>query len=358
MSDKSKIEWTDATWTPIRARCWEIQDDGSGKERIGWHCEHASEGCRNCYAEKLNLRLGTGYEFKPGNLRGRPGYYGGGIDRPELFLDEKMLLAPLRWKRPRKIFVCSMTDPFADFVADEWLDKMFAVMALCPQHTFQVLTKRAERMRRYVTECGQQLGRQSEIRAEIKRITPFPADRFGDHLETTAAIIRVSGAREAGSWQPLPNVWLGVSCERQQEADERIPPLLQTPAAKRFISAEPLLGPIDLHRIGGRLNWIDALRGERGAPELAGSLSLPKCAALDWIIVGGESGPCARPFNVAWADSILEQCKTAGVACFVKQLGASPLSDGYPMHLKSKKGGDWSEWPERLRVREFPKVPA
>ena len=150
MGGKTGIEWTDSTWNPIRARCWEIQNDGSGKERVGWHCEHVSEGCRNCYAESINIRLGTGFEFKPGNLRGKPGFYGGSIDRPEIFLDEKMLLAPLRWKKPRMIFVNSMTDTFADFVPDTMIDKMFAVMALCPQHTFQVLTKRSARMRKYM----------------------------------------------------------------------------------------------------------------------------------------------------------------------------------------------------------------
>src|SRR5258708_16196189 len=126
MADRSAIEWTDATWTPIRART----------DNVGWHCEHVSEGCRNCYAEGINRRLGTGLSFKPAL-------------KPALFLDEKMLLAPLKWKKPRTIFVCSMTDLFADFVRDEWIDRMFAVMALCPQHRFQVLTKRAQRMREY-----------------------------------------------------------------------------------------------------------------------------------------------------------------------------------------------------------------
>src|SRR5712671_7902670 len=129
MGDKSAIEWTDATWTPIRAR---------NHRGTGWHCEHVSDGCRNCYAEGFNRRLGTGLDFKPGYR-----LYN------EIFLDEKMLTLPLRWKKPRMIFVCSMTDLFADFVRDEWIDRMFAVMALCPQHRFQVLTKRAKRMREY-----------------------------------------------------------------------------------------------------------------------------------------------------------------------------------------------------------------
>src|ERR1043166_3823667 len=136
MAANSKIEWTDASWTPIRARNLK-----TGK--IGWHCEHVTSGCEFCYAENMNKRLGTGLSFKPGHRKDI-----------QIFLDETMLLAPLRWKKPRMIFVCSMTDAFADFVKDEWLDKMFAVMALCPQHTFQVLTKRPERMREWSLQEG------------------------------------------------------------------------------------------------------------------------------------------------------------------------------------------------------------
>lgn len=318
MSDRSKIEWTDATWTPIRARCWQIQSDGSGKERIGWHCEHVSEGCRSCYAESINRRLGTGYGFKPGNLRGKPEYYGGGIERPEIFLDEKMLLAPLHWKKPRMIFVCSMTDLFGDWVKDEWIDKIFAVMALCPQHTFQVLTKRAERMREYM------------LLAERKRL-----------IAEQSMPISCALAREAGSYKarikldhfsacfagsgPFKNVWLGISAERQQEADERIPHLLQTLAAVRFVSLEPLLGPIDLTRIiHPKLKQThkhdpyiayDTLRGHMIGPDDVG---LP---SLDWVIVGGESGPRARPMHPQWARDLRDQCQAAGIAYFFKQWG-------------------------------------
>lgn len=147
MSEHSTIEWTDSTWSPIRARLKE-KIGRKAKGSLGWHCEHASEGCRNCYAEGFNRRLGTGLDFKPGHR-----------DDVEIFLDEEMLLAPLRWKKPKIIFVCSMTDAFASFVRDEWLDRMFAVMALCPQHTFQVLTKRAERMREYINQCLNKVGR-------------------------------------------------------------------------------------------------------------------------------------------------------------------------------------------------------
>lgn len=280
MAGSSSIEWTDASWTPIRARYWEIQNDGSGKERIGWHCEHASEGCRFCYAEGMNNRLGTGMEFKPGNLY-RPeheGYQNGAV---KLFLDEEMLLAPLRWKKPRKVFVCSMTDLFADFVPDGWIDRIFHTMGACDdlgaRHTFQILTKRADRMRAYM--------------ASVRGYKAWNAPRL---------------ATEA--WPPR-NVWLGISAERQQEADERIPHLLNTPAAVRFISAEPLLGPISFRWS----KWDDWK-----APEVD---HLDGLRMLDWIIVGGESGPRARPMHPQWARDIRDQCDAAGVAFFFKQWG-------------------------------------
>jgi protein gp37 len=292
MSDNSAIEWTDASWNPIRARNLK-----NGK--LGWHCEHATIGCEFCYAEGFNRRLGTGLPFKPGHRKDI-----------EIFLDEKTLLAPLRWKRPRKIFVCSMTDLFADFVKDVWLDRIFAVMALCPQHTFQVLTKRAERMRDYLSD--------SETEERVWRaqfiVVPAPGHSSFD-------------------W-PLPNVWLGVSAERQQEADERVPLLLQTPAAVRFVSCEPLLGPIDLQHID-----IDAdyecfpltaweYRDECDRPQRQ-----PK---LDWVIVGGESGREARPMHPQWARDLRDQCAAAGVAFFFKQYGG-----WHPLSEDEEWGRDW-----------------
>jgi protein gp37 len=278
MSDCSKIEWTDASWTPIRARrksaSAQVGDRGwrsalpGGK--LGWHCEHVTTGCEHCYAERMNKRLGTGLPFKPGHRKD--------ID---IFLDDEMLTAPLRWRKPRMIFVCSMSDLFADFVKDEWIDRVFAVMALAPQHTFQVLTKRAERMRAYFSGC---------LDVAIER-----------------------------HW-PLPNVWLGVSCERQQESDARIPLLLQTPAAVRFVSAEPLLGPIDLR------NYLDG-REEHGVDMARPVGSRVGCCVgwtppLDWVIVGGESGPEARPMHPDWARSLRDRCAAADVPFFFKQWGA------------------------------------
>lgn len=328
MGANSKIEWTDASWNPIRARSLK-----TGK--IGWHCEHATTGCEFCYAEGFNKRLGTGLPFKPGHRKDI-----------EIFLDEEMLLQPLRWKKPRVIFPNSMTDLFADFVPDEWIDKIWAIMALTPHHTYQPLTKRADRMRNYLTD-------------------PMQRNR----MELAAEKIKAS---EGKPWSPkhvlprvLSNVWLGVSTERQQEADERIPMLLQTPAAVRFISAEPLLGPINIRNwlnewgcscgYGGartldhcpNCGWVgegptvefeggdapgdcpeckEPLSDYYACPECEGtgqdgSEFGPNTTVLDWVIVGGESGPDARPMHPDWARSLRDQCDAADVAFFFKQWG-------------------------------------
>ena len=397
MGSKSNIEWTDASWTPIRAMV--ATPDGP---RFGWHCEHISEGCRNCYAESMNKRLGTGVEFKPGVLA-HVNKFGEPRGEVSIFLDETMLLAPLRWKKPRRIFVCSMTDLFADFVPDAWIDRIFAVMALAPQHTFQLLTKRSKRMREHCSNKSF-IGRVAHQVLEMKRHGVISA-AIGD--ETIARL---------HFGEALPNLWLGVSAEDQTRADERIPDLLATPAAVRFVSAEPLLGPIDFTAldIGGDAE-MNALRPSSYAevwrdcwsPEATGE-PLDECIeafvdeggvypptdtrppGLDWIIVGGESGPGARPCWVPGVRTIVRQCQSAGVAVFVKQLGANVQDrndagfEGNDPHewpdidpatiehdvngfredyqgapcrtrLKDRKGGDMTEWPVDLRIREEPR---
>ncbi|MEJ0093297.1 MAG: phage Gp37/Gp68 family protein [Methylocella sp.] len=302
MGEHSKIEWTDASWSPIRAMA--ATHEGP---RFGWHCEHVSEGCRNCYAERMNIRLGTGFEFKPGRLHGNT--FGDTRRDVSLFLDEKMLLAPTRWRRSRMIFVCSMTDLFADFVTDEWIDPMFAVMALCPQHTFQVLTKRSARMRSYF----------AELKASGRWLL-WTHPQFGHQIfDPIAAKFEVMFA----------HIWLGVSAENQETADARIPDLLATPSAVRFVSAEPLLGPIDLFKIRETTGFtFNALSKKAG-------IGFRSCG-LDWVICGGESGPGARPMQEAWAESLRDQCKAAGVAFFMKQMAKkAPI-------------------PEYLMIREMP----
>jgi protein gp37 len=259
MAGSSNIEWTDATWNPI----------------VG--CSIVSPGCTNCYAmrmaariEKMTLRShydGTTQPSKAGPV------WTGKIARAQ----EDILLAPLRWKKPRCIFVNSMGDLFHESIPDEWIDRVFAVMVFCPQHTFQVLTKRASRMRDY-----------------MRSVT----------LSRIDAAARSLKIKYCAPWLfPFPNVWLGVSAERQEEAGERLPLLLYTPAAIRFVSVEPLLGPVDLTNLR-----FDALHGVNDRK-------------IDWVIVGGESGPHARPMHPNWARSIRDQCQNAGVAFFFKQWG-------------------------------------
>lgn len=276
MSDNTSIEWTEATWNPIRAR----RKDGQPNKGGGWHCERVSPGCQHCYAERLNeKRFGTGLPY---NRKSR--------DLVDIYLDEKALTQPLHWRRrPRKIFVCSMTDLFGEWVPDEVIDLVFTVMALSPQHTFQVLTKRPERMREYLTNAD----RLYVLRSSIE-----------EWLTEDDCRLR---------W-PLRNVQCGVSVEDQERADKRIPELLGTPAAVRFLSCEPLLGPIKISGVcscGTNYQTGPLIHGDRHHHE------------LHWVIVGGESGPGARPCDEDWIRGIVQQCQSVRVPVFVKQ-GSGP----------------------------------
>jgi protein gp37 len=266
-------------------------------------------------------------------------------------LIESQLEIPLHWRKPLRIFVNSMSDTFHEKLPDQAIDRIFAVMALCPQHMFIVLTKRPERMRDWVGKAN--------------------------NSKCAEAIGIGRGVVRSGSWiTPIENVWLGVSVEDQKTADERIPLLLQTPAAVRFISLEPMLGPVELQR-----SWLSPYSAVTGD-------FLPRTRDgqhyLDLVIIGGESGQGARPCEISWIRSVIDQCAVAGVACFVKQLGAFPIvaacrqnhfdwgegigrtarfsatdklhpsTEPWRIHLKDSKGGDMSEWPEHLRVRQMP----
>jgi protein gp37 len=288
MSGQSNIEWTDATWNPI----------------VG--CSIKSPGCINCYAQKMAHRLS--HNPATPHYRGTTKMTKTGPVFSGLILEasEKTLLAPLRWKKPRRIFVNSMGDLFHESIPDEWIDKVFAVMALCPQHQFQVLTKRAERMRDYFAR--------HDTQGRVLHSACF--DHKKDEALIAFAKWNIRGYLDI-PW-PLPNVWLGISAERQQEADERIPHLLQTPAAIRFVSCEPLLGPINLKRISvAGHGWQDVLEGWRDCTDYPGRENV-----LDWVIAGGESGPGARPMHPDWACSLQRQCAHADVPFFFKQWGA------------------------------------
>lgn len=267
---KTKIEWTDATWNPLRG------------------CSRVSDGCRNCYAEKVANRFsGPGQPYE--GLIAKGGQWNGKIK-----LVPEKLSEPLRWKKPRMVFVNSMSDLFHESVPDDFIDKVFAIMARRPKHTFQILTKRPERMLRYLSSTN--IGR-----------------RVNSYLPST---VNYS--------MPLPNAWLGVSVEDQVTADERIPLLLQTPAAVRWVSAEPLLGPVNM-------TWVDRSDG----------MMVERFPFIDWVVAGGESGAKARPMHPEWVRSIRDQCVAAGVPFFMKQMGG-----------RAKK--TMAGIPEDLMIREYP----
>lgn len=290
MGEKTHIEWTDATWNPITG------------------CSVVSPGCTNCYAMKLaGGRLQHHHSRKGLTSPSKAGPVWNG----EVRLNEEWLGQPLHWKKPRTIFVCAHGDLFHESVPDEWIDKVFAMMALCPQHIFQVLSKRPDRMRRYLSDDGEN----SEL---FERIADVGARMMEDGDNIHDQLLGID-------W-PLPNVWLGVSAEDQRRADERIPDLLATPAAKRFVSAEPLLGHLRLkeHTVAGQCgttDYVDYLNGGRW-PEYSCRAHLSvQTPGIDWVIVGGESGNGARPMHQQWARDIRDQCNSAGVAFFFKQWG-------------------------------------
>lgn len=298
MADKSHIEWTDATWNVITG------------------CSVLSSGCTNCYAMRL---AGTRLRNHPSRAGLTKDSKAGPVWTGDVRFNEAWLMQPLTWRTPRRIFVCAHADLFHENVPDEWIDQVFAVMALTPHHTYQVLTKRAARMRAYIRDCGTQLGRQHELRHRIETLVP-------DSLERTNARLAVSGA--GAEWRPLPNVVLGVSAERQPEANERILHLLGTPAAARFLSLEPLLGAIDLSDIpfpkscecDSHQPKLDALNG---TVYCAGCCEGPErldIGTIHQVIVGGENGP--RPMHPDWARELRDQCADAGVPFFFKQWGS------------------------------------
>jgi len=290
MGATTGIEWTDATWNPVTG------------------CSHVSEGCRHCYAETLSLRMG--WSKKPWTAPNAA---------ENVQLHPERLRKPYSWRAPRMVFVNSMSDMFHPLVPDDFIDDCFAVMSAARDHTFQVLTKRPERALAYMTSTSNGAKRQMHVQSSLNRLKP------------SGTGIHVRG------W-PLPNVWLGVSCEDQAAADERIPLLLQTPAAVRFISAEPLLGPIEL--VKGSGEYVDYLRGRdtRGTMEDAESYDTKY---LDWVIVGGESGRHHRPMDLGWLELIVEQCQAAGVPVFVKQ-------------DSGQRSGMQGRIPDDLWLKEFP----
>lgn len=289
-------------------------DDATWNPTIG--CSVVSPGCTNCYAMKMAGRL---------EAMGQPAYQGhttltkaGFVWNGKVAASNRgQMIKPLSWRKPLRIFVNSMSDLFHEDMPEETIDDVAAVAASCRQHAFQILTKRASRMRAYSEAVLNESDRET-----TKRIARA-LERLGIPAPT------------AGFEWPLPNVWFGVSVEDQPRADERIPELLATPAAVRFLSCEPLLGLVDLRSLDiGNGIKLDALTGYHSTSLIralqpdedwrAGLVDLPilpvPTGNIDWVIVGGESGPNARPMHPDWARSLRDQCAAAGVPFFMKQM--------------------------------------
>jgi len=307
MSQKTSIEWTDVTWNPVRG------------------CSRVSEGCRNCYAEVMAARFSDpgmwGHGFAKRTKTG-----GRWTGKVELVPDK--LAEPLSPRKPRKCFVNSASDLFHERLSFEDIAAVYGVMAATPHITYQVLTKRPERRRKFFDWLHNADGSPAHhILCCLEGL--FPDTRGAAQL--WERLLR-KDAENDRPW-PLPNVWEGTSVENQETADNRIPELLQTPAAVRFVSYEPGLGPVDFSRYLPRTPKVTC------PPEMLPYYNVH--CALSWIIVGGESGPGARPFNIEWARSAVRQFREAGVACFVKQ-------DSGP------KPGMQGRIPDELWVKEFP----
>lgn len=277
----TKIEWAEETWNPITG------------------CSPVSAGCKNCYARRMATRL-----------RGRCGYPAN--DPFAVTLHPDRLEQPLRWRKPRRVFVCSMGDLFHEDVPDEFIARIWWIMGQCAgyldttryrEHTFLALTKRPQRMKKWLDGWGDDDTRRCWI------------ESFG------AVYDWMSGPKY---WPAvLPNVWLGVTAENQETADERIPILLKIPAAVRFVSVEPMLGPIDLMSVRfDRHTRMNVLEG-CGTSLKSHCQAMPNvfCKKLDWVICGGESGPGARPMHPDWARSLRDQCRDAVIPFFFKQWG-------------------------------------
>ena len=297
---RTRIEWADEVWNPLRG------------------CSRISKGCENCYAERQAARFsGPGLPFEGvAYLTVNGARWTGQITE----LKEK-LNDPRRWVRPRRVFVNSMSDMFHEKVSDNFIKEVFVTMAKCPQHKFMILTKRAERM------CS--------------------------WFSTRAAFDAMDIAEKEGMYWPLDNVWLGVSVEDQAAADSRLPFLIGTQATTKFVSAEPLIGPVDLTKVACPVDHpkhcedcavchVDqyplCYKGHFNALE----------EGVDWVIVGCETGPSSRDMKEDWVRELRDQCQANATAFFYKQ---AKDKDGRKEALPSLDGKQWTEFPDRGGAR-------
>lgn len=308
----SLISWTDITANPIHI----LREDGSNG---GHFCRKVSLGCLHCYSETQNQSSYFAFASKLPYAGKSP---------ENLIFNDAVMEKLLRMRSGKKVFLCSMTDLFGEWVPDEWIDKAFAYTILSQQHTFQILTKRSERMESY-------------FRGSQKRIADA-AKALAKKLGWVKS--KYEFCEEFDSCSVFKNIWLGCSVENQEMADRRIPHLLKTPAEIRFLSCEPLLEEVDISP------YLHGHFSEKDSP-----------TGVNWVIIGGESGSKSRSCQLDWIESIVRQCQDVNsVAAFVKQWGQNPLACGADsiekVKLKDRKGGDMAEWPENIRVRQFPIV--
>jgi protein gp37 len=342
MSDKTAIEWTKsddgtpgATWNPLRRQTPDGKPDGH-------YCQKLSPGCDNCYASRLQPRYfgGTEYEAVSTNaLNGARAKVASG----ELYLDAAVLAQPLHWKQARRIFVCSMTDLFGEWVPADWLAQVWAVMAACPQHTFLVLTKRPRPMQEWLLAQAQPLAEPIWLahhkRPLADQRSPHPA--YWRNLATAVQAhpalegqLMMTFLRHGPAW-PVPNVWLGVTVESDTYA-WRAKVLAEIPAAVRWVSAEPLLGPLP------SLELCDPDCSSCWHRGIAAEQQGGHKRVIDWLVTGGESGHGARPMHPDWARDLRDRCQATGVAYFFKQVGGrTPKAGG-----RLLDGREWSEYPE------------
>ncbi|HRH68830.1 MAG TPA: DUF5131 family protein [Flavobacteriales bacterium] len=314
------IQWTDETWNPIRARNKETG-------RVGHFCEKVDAACKNCYAEALQARY-----------FGNPIHYGpGDRDKVELFLDERVLMQPFHWKRPRMVFPCSMTDLFGEWVPRHWIDRIMAVMALTPRHTYQVLTKRAKGMAEYFND--------------LVLISMVPEEYAVRTWRIMKEMRKLGGSVETMVPWPLPHLWLGASAGTQKGLEMQLPGLLRCPAAVRWLSVEPMLErvtPTALPDYCNEPGWkFDAFRYHRyhsavpSGPRKEEWINAPGHPVIHWVVCGGESGHGYRALDEDNVRDLRDQCVDAGVAFYYKQKGGhTPKAGG-----RLLDGREWNEMP-------------
>lgn len=342
---KTLISWTDETANPLTG------------------CTECDPACLNCYARAASASPRLQQFEKYHGVVDEKGRWTSQINFAPDVLDKL-----LKKKKPCKIFMPSMSDLFHPGVKDEWIDQIMAAIALTPHITYQVLTKRPERMLEYFSKFQDWQTHLGDTGAWASNMADLACDRNwrkyhhldGNNYSSDECYEELKTSIHSGYFE---NLWIGVTAGTQKSAEDRIPLLLQTPAAVRFVSVEPMLEEMDISE------WLHLLPCPQHPNERAAGWGHLPCDCRDWfnkhvasgnlssisqIIIGGESGPNSRPFHLEWAQSLIEQCHGTNTKVFMKQVGSNAFYQGKPFKTKSRAGSDPSEWPEWAQVQEFP----